>query len=44
MARSGHVDRDLFELFVREGLHLEYGREHLKPEQLDDVDLDALLG
>jgi len=43
MAASGHVDPELFRLFLEEGLHLEYGREHLKPEQLDQVDVNALL-
>ena len=43
MAQTGHVDAELFKLFLREGLHLEYAREHLQPQQLDEVDLDAVL-
>lgn len=43
MAKTGHVDANLFRLFLEKGLHLEYGREHLRPEQLDAVDVQALL-
>jgi HD-GYP domain-containing protein (c-di-GMP phosphodiesterase class II) len=43
MAKTGHVDPNLFRLFLEKDLHLEYGREHLRPEQLDSVDVDALL-
>lgn len=40
---SGHIDADLFALFLTSGLHLTYGARHLKPEQMDHVDVDALL-
>ncbi|MHA6491620.1 HD domain-containing phosphohydrolase [Pseudomonas borbori] len=39
----GHIDADLFALFLREGLHLRYGARHLHPEQLDEVDVEAYL-
>lgn len=42
-ARNGHIDPDLFVVFVRERIFLEYGRRYLKPEQIDDVDVDAVL-
>lgn len=38
MTLEGHIDPDLFDLFVRERVYLEYARRHLKPEQLDAVD------
>ena len=44
MVRSGKVDRDLFAVFVRERVYLEYARKFLKPEQIDAVDEAALLG
>ncbi len=43
MVNNGHIDPDLFELFVRHGVYLEYGREYLSEELIDDVDIDALL-
>jgi len=42
MAEEEHIDAALFELFVRSGIYLEYGREYLKEEQIDRVDVDAL--
>lgn len=38
MKKDRHIDPDLFDVFVRQKVHLEYAREHLKPEQIDDVD------
>ncbi|MGM3389434.1 GAF domain-containing protein [Stutzerimonas stutzeri] len=40
---SGHIDADLFALFLTSGLHLTYGARHLKPEQMDQVDIAELL-
>jgi HD-GYP domain-containing protein (c-di-GMP phosphodiesterase class II) len=36
MAAEGHIDGELFEVFVREKVHLRYAAEYLDPEQLDD--------
>lgn len=35
---SGHIDPDLFDVFVREKVYLEYARQFLEPEQIDAVD------
>ncbi len=35
MKENGHIDPDLFELFIREGLHIAYAKEFLRPEQID---------
>ena len=43
MARNGHLDRDLFEVFVKSGIYKRYAEEYLAPEQLDPVDAEALL-
>jgi HD-GYP domain-containing protein (c-di-GMP phosphodiesterase class II) len=32
---GGHIDPDLYEIFVRQGVHQRYGKQFLKPEQLD---------
>ncbi|PLX97404.1 MAG: phosphohydrolase [Desulfuromonas sp.] len=44
MKKDGHIDPDLFEIFVHSGAYLEYARRHLKPEQIDEVDLSAIPG
>ncbi len=43
MRDSDHIDPDLFELFVRAGVYLDYAKRFLKPEQIDPVDVDAIL-
>lgn len=42
MRDSGHIDPDLFEVFVREGVYLRYGRAFLDVGQVDGVDIGAL--
>jgi HD-GYP domain-containing protein (c-di-GMP phosphodiesterase class II)/HAMP domain-containing protein len=42
LVKQDHLDADLFEVFLRENVHLRYAREHLRPEQLDDATLAAL--
>ncbi|HXG24262.1 MAG TPA: HD domain-containing phosphohydrolase [Chthonomonadales bacterium] len=37
LALNGHIDPDLFQVFVREKVYLRYAREFLEPEQLDTV-------
>jgi len=43
MVQDRHLDADLFALFLRSGTYLEYARRYLKPEQIDEVDIEALL-
>lgn len=44
MAAEGHLDPDLFTLFVHEKVYLTYAQANLKPEQLDAVDTSQLAG
>ncbi|MGB9092517.1 MAG: HD domain-containing phosphohydrolase [Gallionella sp.] len=41
---GGHIDPDLFDVFMREKVYLEYARQFLSPEQIDDVDLSRIPG
>ncbi|KAF1072796.1 MAG: 3'3'-cGAMP-specific phosphodiesterase 1 [Pseudomonas citronellolis] len=43
MACDQHVDADLFRLFLSTGVYREYGERFLRPEQMDEVDVDGLL-
>lgn len=43
MAKDRHIDPDLFKLFLRSGVYLEYAKQHLKPEQIDEVDVTGYL-
>ncbi|MGB0751876.1 MAG: HD-GYP domain-containing protein, partial [Gammaproteobacteria bacterium] len=44
MKEDNHVDPDLFEVFMREKIYLEYANKFLGPDQIDDVDLSAIPG
>jgi HD-GYP domain-containing protein (c-di-GMP phosphodiesterase class II) len=43
MRHEQHIDAELFALFLTSGVYLEYALEHLKPEQIDEVDIHAIL-
>jgi HD-GYP domain-containing protein (c-di-GMP phosphodiesterase class II) len=43
MVKDGHIDPQLFRLFVEAGVYREYAQQHLKPEQIDEVDVGMLL-
>jgi HD-GYP domain-containing protein (c-di-GMP phosphodiesterase class II) len=44
MKLDGHVDPDLFDVFVRERVWLDYAKRFLREEQLDEVDLARIPG
>ena len=39
MKKDAHIDDELFELFLKSGIHKEYAERFLDPGQLDDVDI-----
>ena len=41
---NGHVDPDLFDVFVREKVYLRYAEQFLDPEQIDAVNEAAIPG
>ncbi len=41
---GGHIDPDLFDVFMREKVYLDYAKRFLAPEQIDDVDLGKIPG
>lgn len=36
MKNEGHIDPDLYDVFVKQKVYLTYGEQYLRPEQLDD--------
>ncbi len=44
MRLNGHIDPDLFDLFVSEKVYLRYANEYLDPDQIDEVDENKILG
>jgi HD-GYP domain-containing protein (c-di-GMP phosphodiesterase class II) len=41
---GGHIDPDLFDVFIREKVFLDYAKQFLAAEQMDDVDLGGIPG
>lgn len=44
MVLDKHVDRDVFELFLKSGTYLDYARRFLPAAQTDEVDVSRYLG
>ncbi len=43
MAKGGHLDPDLFDLFLKSGVYREYAEQYMKPEQIDEVDVNKYI-
>ena len=43
MKKDQHIDADLFELFLRSGIYLQYAKNYLNPNQIDDIDIEKYL-
>ena len=43
MAKTQHIDRDLFRLFVKAGVYKQYGERYLKANQIDDINEEQLI-
>jgi hypothetical protein len=44
MKLSGHIDPDLFDVFVRERVYETYAKQFMSPEQIDEVDVGQIPG
>lgn len=44
MKLDGHIDPDLFDVFMDAKIYLKYGIEHLNPQSLDAIDLNSIPG
>ncbi len=43
MVQERHIDGDIFKLFLTSGIYLDYARQYLKPEQIDEVDINKYI-
>jgi HD-GYP domain-containing protein (c-di-GMP phosphodiesterase class II) len=41
---GGHIDPELFDIFIREKVYLIYAKKFLDPSQIDEVDLSKIPG
>ena len=39
-----HIDKDLFEIFVQEGVYKKYSDKYVEKNQIDSVDESKILG
>jgi hypothetical protein len=39
-----HIDPDLFDVFVREKVYLEYAKRFMDPAQIDEIDVTKIPG
>jgi len=44
MKLEGHIDPDLFDVFMHEKIYLKYAREYLDPAQIEEIDLESIPG
>ena len=42
MAKDNEIDKDLLDLLMDSGLYLEYAKKFLKPEQIDQPNIEQL--
>lgn len=43
MKNSGHIDPDLYEVFIRNKVYLDYAEQYVSPEQIDEVNPEDYL-
>ena len=43
MKNGGHIDPDLYEVFIRNKVYLDYAEQYIKPEQIDDINPEDYL-
>ncbi|MFA5626918.1 MAG: HD domain-containing phosphohydrolase [Thiohalomonadaceae bacterium] len=42
MAKDGHLDVDLFDIFIKEKIYQRYAEQHIDPNQVDAIDISQL--
>ena len=43
MVKDGHLDKELFKIFLKSGLYLEYAKKYLQEEQIDEINIKEYL-
>jgi hypothetical protein len=44
MKQGQHIDPDIFDIFVKNRVYLDYAEEFLDPEQIDEIDESSIPG
>ena len=43
MKNTGHLDPDVYEVFIKSGVYMEYAKEYMEPNQLDEFNPEEFL-
>ena len=43
MKNTGHLDPDLYDLFIKSGVYLDYAKDYIDPAQIDDFNPEEFL-
>ena len=43
MKNSGHLDPELYELFIKSGVYMDYAKEYIDKDQIDDINPEEFL-
>ena len=44
MKQDDHIDPDIFDIFIKNRIYLDYAEEFLDPEQIDEIDENSIPG
>ena len=44
MKKRGHIDPDIFDIFIKERVYMDYAEEFLDAEQIDEIDETLIPG
>jgi len=44
MKREGHIDPDIFDIFIKERVYMRYAKNFLQDNQIDEINLTSLPG
>ena len=44
MKKNRHIDPDIFDIFIKNKVYLDYAEEFLEPNQIDEIDVSAIPG
>ena len=43
MKNEGHLDPDLYELFIKSGVYMDYAKEYIDKNQIDEINPEEFL-
>ena len=43
MKNTGHLDPDLYDLFIKSGVYMEYAKDYIDKSQIDEINPEEFL-